>query len=74
MDEGMGVGYFSYAASCWLGEHTACLFDARGKPGEEEYGSKAGSREGALRLTPVDGGNDGCISALLGEESISAAD
>jgi hypothetical protein len=70
VDVGIGVGYFRYAASCWGGGETACLFEGRGKPGEEEYGSKAGSRDGAGRFTPAVAGNEGCISVLLGEESI----
>jgi hypothetical protein len=70
VDVGTGVGYFLYAASCCEGEPSACLFEGRGRAGEEEKGSKAGSSEGAGRLTPAVAGNDGCRLILLGEESI----
>jgi hypothetical protein len=44
----------------------------RGKPGEEEKGSKAGSNEGAGRFTPAVEGRLGWELILLGEESIMA--
>jgi hypothetical protein len=44
----------------------------RGKPGEEESGSKAGSSVGAGRFTPADTGRLGWALILLGVESIMA--
>ena len=70
MDVGIGVGYFRYAASRSDGDKTACLLEGRGKAGEEDRGSKAGSSEGAGRLTPAVAGEDACRLTLLGEESI----
>jgi hypothetical protein len=72
VDVGIGVGYFRYAASRCAGDKTACLLEGRGKAGEEERGSKAGSSEGAGRLTPAVAGEDACRLILLGEESIIA--
>lgn len=42
----------------------------RGRPGEEEKGSKAGSSEGAGRFTPAVDGKAGRAFSLLGDESI----
>ena len=72
VDVGIGVGYFRYAVFRCEGENTACLLEGRGKAGEEDSGSKAGSREGAGRLTPAVAGEDACRFILLGEESIMA--
>jgi hypothetical protein len=71
VDVGIGVGYFRYAASRCDGDNTACLLDGRGRAGEDR-GSKAGSSEGAGRLTPAVAGEDACRLILLGEESIMA--
>ena len=49
---GFGVGYLEKAFSRSEGEDRACLLCGRGKPGEEENGSKAGSSVGAGRFTP----------------------
>ncbi len=59
VEVGIGVGYFVYAAADLVGEHI--LFDGRGKPGEEDNGSKAGSRDGAgrFRLPVAIGGSAG---------------
>ncbi len=70
VEVGTGVGYFSYAASRREGENSACLFEGLGRPGEEEKGSKAGSSDGAGRLTPAAAGNDGDKLLLLGDKSI----
>jgi len=72
VDVGIGVGYFWYAASRSEGEERACLFEGRGKPGDEENGSNAGSSDGAGRFTPEIGGKLGWEFILLGEESIMA--
>lgn len=69
---GTGVGYLC-CASRWEGEETACRFVDRGRPGEEDRGSKAGSRDGAGRLAPATGGSVGRILTLLGLSSIMAA-
>ena len=66
----MGVGYFWKAASRSEGECCARLFEGRGKPGEEESGSKAGSNDGAGRFTPAIDGKVGWAFNLLGDESI----
>jgi hypothetical protein len=66
----MGVGYFWLAASRSEGEDRACLLKGRGRLGEEEKGSKAGSSEGAGRFTPAVDGRLGSAFSLLGEESI----
>jgi len=71
VDVGTGVGYFKKASPC-EGEDRAWRFEGRGKAGEDESGSNAGSREGAGRLTPAVVGNEGCILTLLGDESIMA--
>jgi hypothetical protein len=72
VDVGIGVGYSRYAVSRCDGDNIACLLEGRGKTGEEDRGSKAGSSEGAGRLTPAVGGEDACRLILLGEESIMA--
>lgn len=69
VEVGTGVGYFSYATSRREGENSVCLFDGLGRPGEEK-GSKAGSSDGAGRLTPAAAGNVGDRSLLLGNKSI----
>ncbi len=69
VDVGIGVGYFRYASRL-DGDDTACLFEGRGRAGEEDRGSKAGSSEGAGRLTPAVAGEDARRFILLGEESI----
>lgn len=46
--------------------------EGRGKPGEEENGSNAGSRLGAGRFTPAIDGRSGWELIFLGEESIIA--
>jgi len=69
LEVGTGVGYLEKALA------TACRFIGRGRPGDEERGSNAGSREGAGRLTPATEGSDGSRARLLpvgGEESIIA--
>lgn len=64
--EGTGVGYLRKACE------PACLFDGRGRPGDEDRGSKAGRSEGAGLLTPATVGNAGSIALVFedGEESI----
>lgn len=52
------------------GEKIACLLEGRGKVGEEDSGSKAGSSEGAGRFTPAVAGEDACILSLLGDDSV----
>jgi hypothetical protein len=47
LEVGTGVGYLRNAFE------VACLFAGRGKPGEEESGSNAGSNDGAGRFTPA---------------------
>lgn len=49
----------------------ACLLAGRGRAGEEEKGSKAGSRVGAGRFTPA-AGRAGWEFILLGDESMIA--
>jgi hypothetical protein len=44
--------------------------EGRGKPGDEENGSNAGSNEGAGRFTPAVEGKLGWAFILLGDESI----
>ena len=61
-----GVGYFCCRLSHLEGESCAMRLAGRGKVGEEK-GSKAGSKEGAGRLTPATGGTEDLW--LLGEES-----
>jgi hypothetical protein len=56
--------------SLFEGEKHAWRFAGREKGGDEDNGSKAGSRQGAGRLTPAVAGSDGCILILLGDESI----
>lgn len=65
---GRGVGYLKSALS--LPGDGARRFEGRGNPGEEEKGSNAGRSDGAGRLTPAIGGNEGCTLTLLGDESI----
>jgi len=69
-DVGTGVGYFWLAAVCSIGETRAWRFTGRGRPGEEENGSNAGSNEGAGagRFTPATG--DTRTFARLGVDSI----
>jgi hypothetical protein len=43
----------------------AWRFAGRGRPGEEERGSKAGRREGAGRLTPAVEGSEGSRDFVL---------
>ncbi len=53
----------------------ACLLDGRGRPGEEDSGSKGGSSDGAGRLMPaaiVVGSRGGSEALLPSEESIMA--
>lgn len=52
-----GVGYFCCRLSHLEGESCAMRLAGRGRVGEEK-GSKAGSNEGAGRLTPATGGTD----------------
>lgn len=64
LEVGTGVGYL-YAPL-----PVACLFTGLGRPGEEDKGSKAGSKD-AGRLTPEIVGSVGSSTLLLlGEESI----
>lgn len=65
---GMGVGYNSCSRSKGEGE-TRRRFGCGGKDGEE-WGSKAGNRDGAGRFAPATGGT-GSLS-LLGGELIAA--
>lgn len=69
LEVGTGVGYLRKALD------VACRFVGRGRPGEEERGSKAGSKDGAGRFTPAVEGSEGssALLALLltGDESIS---
>jgi hypothetical protein len=70
VDVGIGVGYLLYRASLCEGEDRACLLNGRGRPGELESGSNAGSSDGAGRFTPATRGKLEEALSLLGEESI----
>lgn len=48
LDVGMGVGYFRRS---WL--PVFWRFSGRGRPGDEDSGSKGGSKDGAGRLEPA---------------------
>lgn len=52
VDVGIGVGYLRKALES-KGLSRACLFDGRGKPGDEESGSNGGKRDGAGRFVPT---------------------
>lgn len=52
LDVGSGVGYLRKGFDP-IDPSTACLFAGRGKPGDEERGSKGGRSEGAGRLVPA---------------------
>lgn len=65
-DVGMGVGYFRFSGSSWEGDTRARRLAGRGRHGEDENGSNAGSNEGAGRFTPATGDTGNRI--LLGEE------
>jgi len=66
LEVGIGVGYLRKAFD------VACRFIGRGNPGEEESGSKAGSKVGAGLLTPATDGSEGSAALLVeGEESIA---
>ena len=69
MDEvgSSGVGYFWCVPSHLEGEPCAMRLAGRGSVGEGK-GSKAGSREGAGRLTPATGGTED-LWLVGGEES-----
>ena len=58
LEVGMGVGYFRYALA------VACRFAGRGRAGDEENGSNAGSRDGAGRFTPAVDGSEGSNDLL----------
>ena len=63
-EDGTGVGYLRIWASCSAGDTRASLLAGRGKGGEDEKGSKAGSSgegaaAGAALLTPATGGMPG---------------
>lgn len=66
LDVGAGVGYLKKA------DAVACRFDGLGRPGDEERGSNAGSKEGAGRFTPWRVGSEGSrvLVRAEGEESI----
>lgn len=51
LDVGTGVGYLRILAP--MDPARACLLNGRGRPGEEDRGSKGGSSEGAGRFTPA---------------------
>jgi hypothetical protein len=51
LDVGTGVGYLRILAP--IDPARACLLNGRGRPGEEDRGSKGGSSEGAGRFTPA---------------------
>jgi hypothetical protein len=70
VEVGIGVGYLPWAFSRSSGGEWALLLEGRGKPGEEENGSNAGSRLGAGRFTPAVDGRSGWELIFLGEESI----
>lgn len=69
LEVGTGVGYLVKAPV------VAWRFAGRGRAGDEERGSKAGSSDGAGRFTPVVLGSDGSNVLVIpgGEESISMA-
>lgn len=78
VEVGIGVGYLVYPAPLppLFGEHWR--FAGRGKPGEDERGSKAGRRLGAGRLRDVLSiggrvGREAPMLSLLGLSSIIAA-
>lgn len=69
LDVGTGVGYLR-----WAFAPVACRFAGRGRPGDEESGSKGGRRVGAGRFVPAvaaaaGGGSVGSV-CLGGDESI----
>lgn len=69
VEVGIGVGYLIEADPRPEGDPRA-LLSGRGKAGEEDNGSNAGSSDGAGRLTPATGGKLRWEFILLGEESI----
>lgn len=70
---GIGVGYLIEPDPRPEGELRA-LLSGRGKTGEEDCGSKAGSKDGAGRLTPATGGKLRWEFILLGDEFIITKD
>lgn len=58
VEVGIGVGYLNEVFRSGEGP-LSCLFAGRGKPGDEESGSNAGSSEGAGRLLPDMVGSSG---------------
>lgn len=78
LDVGTGVGYFKWARPVFW------RLAGRGRPGDEERGSKGGRRDGAGRLVPAmegetedGGGMAGSVgsidSCLCGEESMMSS-
>lgn len=69
VEEGIGVGYWRSLLPNFAGDAWGRRFIGRGRAGEEDKGSNAGSRVGAGRLTPATGetGKGTCC----GEEGIS---
>lgn len=59
LEVGIGVGYLRKALD------VACRFMGRGKPGDEDSGSNAGSRDGAGLLTPAVVGSEGSAAMLV---------
>ena len=82
LDVGTGVGYLRRAWSCllalWGGSSWGAplavfwRFKGRGRPGEDDRGSKAGRRDGAGRLMPV--ADDGVEVLGSGSRGSLAAD
>lgn len=70
VEVGIGVGYL--VKSCRSGDLSLIRLTCRGRLGEDEAGSKAGSRAGLF--VPASGGKLVRVFILLGDESIMALD
>jgi len=68
-DVGIGVGYLCFSLY-FEGETRATRFAGRGRDGEEENGSNAGSNDGAGRFTPATAGTGSVGFLPEGEDSI----